>query len=122
MDALTFNCEEERGEIEAILKNCPHNEQAVIRLLAKYQIKKIQKDIQPDQKTLAVFYPSKAYRENLGSGEMYDRIRAQGYNVIFLFGVIRGDEFEKRPFSYYAGHNLINHFNFVHAFHFRRCT
>ena len=115
---MTFNCPESREEIEVLIKSCPDNEQAMVRLLAEYQIQKIQKDLKPDQKTLAIFYPSKAYRENLGSEEMYERIRAQGYNVIFLFGVIRDDEFEKRPFSYYAGHNLIGHFNFVNAFIF----
>lgn len=119
---MVFNCEESRGEIDAILKDCPHNEQAVVRRLAEYQIKKIKKNLKAGQKTLAVFYPSKAYRENLGSEEMYDRIRAQGYNVIFLFGVIRGDEFEKREFSYYAGHNLVNYFNFVNVFIFPTLT
>jgi CDP-Glycerol:Poly(glycerophosphate) glycerophosphotransferase len=115
-DLITFNRKEEREKVQTILKDSPQNPQALVLLLAEYQIKKIQKDIKPDQKTLAVFYPSKAYRENMGSEEMYERIRMQGYNVIFLFGVIRGDEFEKRPFSYYAGHNLITHFNFIHTF------
>jgi CDP-glycerol:poly(glycerophosphate) glycerophosphotransferase len=115
---VTFNYPENREEIFSFLKNCPSNEASAVRLLADYQIKKIQKDLIPDQKTLAMLYPSKAYRENLGSEEMCERIRAQGYNVIFLFGVIRSDNFEKRPFSYYAGHNLINHFNFVHTFIF----
>jgi hypothetical protein len=118
VDLMTFNCPESRGEIEATLNDCPDNERATIYLLAEYQIKKIQKELEPGQKTLAVFYPSKAYRENLGSEDLYERIRAQGYNVIFLFGVIRGDEFEKRPFSYYAGHDLIGHFNFIDAFIF----
>ena len=113
---MTFNCPESRGEIEDLLKDCPHQESTVVRRLTEYQIQKIQKDLKTGQKTLAVFYPSKAYRENLGSEAMYDRIRAQGYNVIFLFGVIRGDDFEKRPFSYYAGHDLVNHFNFVSIF------
>ena len=116
VDLMTFNCEEEREKIESVLKDCPRNQPATGRLLAEYQIQKIQKDIRSDQKTLAVFYPSKAYRENLGSEDLYERIRAQGYNVIFLFGVIRGDEFEKRPFSYYAGHDLVGLFNFIDAF------
>ena len=115
---VTFNCPESREEIETLIKSCPNNAQAIIPRLAEYQINKIQKELKPDQKTLAVFYPSKAYRENLGSEDLYERIRAQGYNVIFLFGVIRGDEFEKRPFSYYAGHDLIGYFNFINAFIF----
>ncbi|MDH5763827.1 MAG: CDP-glycerol glycerophosphotransferase family protein [Nitrospinota bacterium] len=119
---MVFNCGESRGEIETTIKSSPNSEQAIIPRLAEYQAKKIQKDIKPGQKTLAVFYPSKAYRENLGSEDMYNRIRAQGYNVIFLFGVIRGDDFEKRPYSYYAGHDLIGHFNFVNAFIFPTLT
>lgn len=122
VDLMTFNCPESRGEIEAFIKSCQDNAQAVFPRLAEYQIKKIEKDIRSDQKTLAVFYPSQAYRENLGSEDLYERIRAQGYNVIFLFGVIRGDEFEKRPFSYYAGHDLIGHFKFVDAFIFPTLT
>ncbi len=118
IDLLIFNCKEEREKVESILKDCPNNKQAAAILLAEYQTKKIQKDLKPGQKTLAVFYPSKAYRENLGSEDLYERIRSQGYNVIFLFGVIRGDEFEKRPFSYYAGHDIIGHFNFIDAFIF----
>jgi hypothetical protein len=118
VDLMTFNCAESHGEIEVLIKSYPDNEQSTIPRLAEYQIKKIQADLKSGQKTLAIFYPSKAYRENLGSEDLYQRIRAQGYNVIFLFGVIRGDEFEKRPFSYYAGHDLVGHFNFIDAFIF----
>lgn len=117
-ELMTFNYTESRGEIEALIKSLPDNAQVTIPRLAEYQIQKIQKELKPGQKTLAIFYPSKAYRENLGSEDLYERIRAQGYNVIFLFGVIRGDEFEKRPFSYYAGHDLVGYFNFVDAFIF----
>ncbi|MHC4742389.1 MAG: CDP-glycerol glycerophosphotransferase family protein, partial [Planctomycetota bacterium] len=40
----------------------------------------------------------------------------QGYNVIFLFGVLCDDEFEKRKHSYYAGHDIVNCLDFVDVF------
>jgi len=117
IDALSFNSEVHPNEyVKCLLENYPQSARDTIGTLANYQIEKIKKDIDPKQKTLAVYYPSKAYRANLGSEWMPEEVRKKGYNVIFLFGTIRGDEYEQRPYSYYAGHDLVQHFEFVDVF------
>lgn len=114
IDALSFNSKIQPNEyVKCLLERYPQSARDVIGTLAAYQAEKIKKDIDPGRKTLAVYYPSKAYRSNLGSEGMYNRIREKGYNAIFLFGVIRDDEYEKRPYSYYAGHGFIEHFDFL---------
>ncbi|MBN2138005.1 MAG: CDP-glycerol glycerophosphotransferase family protein [Sedimentisphaerales bacterium] len=117
IDALSFNSQTEPNEyVRCLLERYPNSAKDVIGTLADYQVEKIKSQIDPDQKTLAIYYPSKAYRANLGSEGMRKKVREKGYNVISLFGVIRADEYEKRPFSYYAGHDLIERFDFVDVF------
>jgi len=117
IDALSFNSKAQPNEyLKCLLERYPDSARDVIGTLADYQVEKIKKDIDPGRKTLAVYYPSKAYRSNLGTEGMYKRVRDKGYNAIFLFGVIRDDEYEKRPYSYYAGHDLVRRFGFVDVF------
>jgi hypothetical protein len=117
IDALSFNSKTQPNEyLKCLLDRYPESARDVIGTLAAYQIDKIKKDIDPEKKTLAVYYPSKAYRSNLGSKGMYEKICEKGYNVIFLFGVIRDDEYEKQSHSYYAGHDLVQRFDFVDVF------
>ena len=120
VDALSFNSTSTPNEyVEHLLVTHPaglDDGRNASEALAKYLSQKIKQDIDASQKTLAVYYPSSAYRMNLGSGQMYDKIRQQGYNVIFLFGVICNDEFEKRECSYYAGHDIVNFLDFVDVF------
>jgi len=117
IDALSFNSEARPNEyLQCLLENYPQSARDMIGTLADYQIQKIKKDIDPEQKTLAIYYPSKAYRSNLGSEHMRRKIRNEGFNVINLFGVIRRDGYEKQPYSYYAGHDLVQRFDFVDVF------
>jgi hypothetical protein len=120
VDALSFNNTSAPNEyVEHLLVTHPaglDDGRNASEALAKYLSQKIKQDIDASQKTLAVYYPSSAYRMNLGSGQMYDKIRQQGYNVIFLFGVICNDEFEKRAYSYYAGHDIVNFLDFADVF------
>jgi len=120
VDALSFNRTSTPNEyVEHLLVTHPAglgDGRNAVEALAKYLSQKIKQDIDASQKTLAVYYPSRAYRTNLGSEAMYDRIRQQGYNVIFLFGVLCDDEFEKREFSYYAGHDIVGSLDFVDVF------
>ncbi len=117
LDALSFNSKTQPNEyLRCLLERYPESARDMIGTLADYQIEKIKKDIDPEKKTLAIYYPSKAYRSNLGSRGMYEKIREKGYNVIFLFGVIRDDEYEKQPHSYYAGHDLVQRLDFVDVF------
>jgi hypothetical protein len=120
VDAISFNSTSTPNEyVEHLLVTHPaglDDGRNAAEALAKYLSQKIKQDIDAAKKTLAVYYPSSAYRMNLGSGQMYDKIRQQGYNVIFLFGVICNDEFEKRAYSYYAGHDIVNFLDFVDVF------
>jgi hypothetical protein len=117
IDALSFNSKMQPNEyVKCLLERYPQSARDMIGTLAAYQVEKIKKDIDPGRKTLAVYYPSKAYRSNLGGEGMYNRIREKGYNAIFLFGVIRDDEYEKRPYSYYAGHDIVGYLDFIDVF------
>ncbi len=92
------------------------------RKLSTYVSKQIKQDINNEQKTLGVYYPSPAYRSNLGSEKMYNKIRQQGYNVVFLFGTICNDEYEKRPYSYYVGGGIIKYLDLIDIFVFPTLT
>lgn len=117
VDLLSFNSKAVPNEyVKCILDNYPASGHNAVRTLAGYISQKIRQDIKNDQKTLGVFYPGSAYRENLGSNEMYDKIRQRGYNVVFLFGEICDDEFEKRPYSYYVGYDIIRYLDFIDIF------
>jgi len=76
----------------------------------------IRSEVKHGTKIVAVYCPGKAYRKNIGSREMYAQIAKQGYNVIFLFGVVTHDEFEKRENAYYVGHDLIKYLRFIDIF------
>jgi hypothetical protein len=107
--------------IQCLLENYPDSGAYPIRVLANYISDKIKKDINPQQKTIAVYYPDSAYRFHLGSSETYKKIRQKGYNVIFLFGEKCNDEFEQREFSYYVGQGyktrgILTYLDFVDLF------
>jgi len=117
IDVLSFNSEARPNEYaECLLDNYPQSAGDMIGTLADYQTGKIKKDIDPEQKTLGVFYPTPAYRSNLGGEEMYENIRRQGYNVVFLFGTVCNDKYEKREYSYYAGRGIVGYLDFVDVF------
>jgi hypothetical protein len=120
VDALSFNSEGTPNEFVAyLLETHPaglNDASGAARALAEFQARRIQRDVRAGRKTLGVYYPSRAYRANLGSEAMYNSIRDQGYNVIFLFGVLCDDKFEKRKCSYYAGHDIVGSLDFVDVF------
>ncbi|MHC4743902.1 MAG: CDP-glycerol glycerophosphotransferase family protein, partial [Planctomycetota bacterium] len=117
IDALSFNSPNEPNEyVRCLLEAQPKSSGQARSILMAYQRNKIKSAIDNGQKTLGVYYPSRAYRANLGSEQMYERIKSQGYNVVFLFGVIRSDEYEKRPYSFYVGHNIVKQLDFIDLF------
>lgn len=123
IDALSFNNPEEPNEyVGCLLEARPKSSAHACSILIAYQRDKIMSAVDKCRKTLGVYYPSRAYRANLGSEEMYERIREQGYNVVFLFGVIQGDEYERRAFSFYAGHNIVEGLDFIDVFIFPTLT
>ena len=114
LDFLTLNNDSRPNEyLECIFDNYPMSGKKALEVLIDYQREKIKGTIDPAKKTLGVYYPSPAYRSNLGGEAMYDTIREQGYNVLFLFGTIAGDKYEKRPGSFYVGRGIIKHLDFV---------
>lgn len=117
IDTLSFNDNTKPNEyMNYLLSSYPQCTKDILGTLSICQVEKIRKSTDSDKKTLAIYYPSTAYRNNLGSIEMYEKIQKQGYNVIFLFGVLCNDEFEKRPNSFYAGHDIVKLLDFVDVF------
>jgi hypothetical protein len=56
-------------------------ESALVRL----QVKRIQQGIDPAKQTVAIYFPTAAYREQLGT--IPDQLRERGYNVVTIVGV-----------------------------------
>lgn len=79
------------------------------RVLAEQLTREIQATLDPALRTIAVYYPDGAYRANLGSDELYERIRRKGYNVIFLFGTTLSDAYERRYGSFFVGQAYDRH-------------
>jgi len=114
IDLLSFNHKSRPNEyVQSLLENYPKSGHSPIPVLASCVSERIKRDLDPKRKTIAVFYENKFYRGNLGSPEMYEKIRNSGYNVIFLFGAIGNDEFEQQEYSYYAGHGIAKHLDFI---------
>lgn len=66
----------------------------------------------PKQKSIAFYAPSCAYRNNLLTQKIYDRV-SQTYNTYFLYATQCNDRFETLENSYYVGNCLIGYFEFL---------
>lgn len=68
----------------------------------------------PNRPVIGFYYPSSAYRGHLGT--IRKKLRKQGYNVILFIGTLCRDAYEREPWVYYAGHNIIDFMDFVDVF------
>lgn len=116
IDALSYNDPRRPSPyVQALLAGYPESGEDPIRCLAGALSERMRSEIEPGRPTLGVLYELAEYRNNLGSAAMYDRLREAGCNVVFLFGTLCQDGFERRPWSYYVGQGVAKHLDWLDA-------
>ena len=103
-------------EIRDLLASLPrlnHLNDLLVQLI-RLQKDRIKKTIDPKKKTVAVYFPSPGYREQVG--DIAKRLRQKGYHSLTLIGTVCGDRYEKNEDVFYAGHDIINHMDFLDIF------
>ena len=66
-----------------------------------------------NSKTIGIFLPSHAYREH--PGNLAQRLREKGFNVIVLVGESHQDKYENQADVYYGGNDTIKNMDFLDA-------
>jgi hypothetical protein len=84
---------------------------AFIQTLARIQCAQVRNRLDPRRQTVAIYFPSCAYRGQTGS--LATALERRGFNVITLVGTVCDDAYEKRPNVYYGGHNIISQMDFL---------
>lgn len=110
IDSLTSR---EIRDLSASLPRLNHLKDVLVKLI-RLQRDRIKKTIDPTKKTVAVYFPSPGYREQVG--DIAKRLRQKGYNSLTLIGTVCGDRYEKDEDVFYAGHDIINHLDFLDIF------
>lgn len=86
----------------------------LLRRLIKLQKEKIKRLLDPNHKTVAIYFPSCAYREHVGN--IAKRLRNKGYNALTFVGTVCNDKYEKEEYVFYGGHGIVNQMDFVDVF------
>lgn len=84
------------------------------KLLLELQKEKIKEHLDPQKKTVAVYFPDSAYRGQTGG--ILNKLKAANHNTAVFVGSICHDEHEKAKNVYYGGHGIIEHMDFVDLF------
>ena len=117
-----LNCEEVRfmldvvGQEEKFLTFLPTkyliNVNGLFSKLGELQKERIKRTLDLSKKTVAVYFPSSAYREH--TGNIANRLGSKGYNVLFFIGTVCNDQYEKqqKP-AYYGGNGIIEDLDFI---------
>ncbi|MFC1918890.1 hypothetical protein ACFLWW_02840 [Chloroflexota bacterium] len=114
LNSLFLNIEKEKEFLASLPLNILMNYGFLVRKLGELQKEKIKEALDPSRKTVAIYFPSAAYRENVGN--IGDELRNKGYNVLTLIGAIAGDEHEKKNHVFYVGSGIIEDVDFVDVF------
>jgi len=86
----------------------------LVKKLSRLQKERIERSLDPHQKTVVIFFPTGAYREHLG--DIPERLKEKGYNVIIFIATICNDQYEKRDHVFYGGHDMVGQMDFVDVF------
>lgn len=110
-----LNCGEVRfmldvvGQEEKFLTSLPTkyliNANGLFSKLGELQKERIKMTLDLSKKTVAVYFPSGAYREH--AGNITNRLGSKGYNVLFFIGTVCNDQYEKQQKPAYYGNNGI---------------
>ena len=91
-----------------------NNLPGLLGLLAERQTARIQSYFLPGRPTVAIYFPSAAYREH--AGQLAPRLRERGLNAFTLVGTVCDDRYEAGDQVFYGGHNLVDRMDFVDLF------
>lgn len=106
--------EEERDFIASLqINNLKTFEDLLIRL-TELQKERIKRLLDLNKKTIAIYFPSCAYREHLG--DIANKLRNKGHNVLTFIGTVCEDKYEKEKNVFYAGHGIVGIMDFVDIF------
>ena len=87
-------------------------------MLVGLQKGRIQRQLDLSKKTVAVYLPTSAYREQFGT--IPSLLRDRGCNVITIVGTVCGDKYERQPDVFYGGRcgrtEIVNQLDFVDLF------
>lgn len=89
-------------------------DETVFALLLELQKEKIKECLDPERKTIAVYFPDGAYRGQTGG--ILNKLRSAHYNALTFVGTICNDEHEKSQNVFYGGHGIIEHMDCVDLF------
>lgn len=87
------------------------NELSNFKFLLRLQFDRIQQSVKGTRGVVAFFCPDKAFRKNCG--QLPELLTAQGYGVLYFYGMVANDEFESHATSFYVGMGLILKIDFV---------
>jgi len=87
---------------------------SLLTQLADLQKDRIRRRLDPDRKTIAIYFPGRAYRGNVGN--IASALRRRGYNTITFIGTVCDDRYEEGDDVFYGGHNIISQMDFVDIF------
>jgi hypothetical protein len=90
------------------------NDEKAIQILGELQKEKIRNRLDPTQKTVSVYYPDGAYREQ--TGNLLNKLRSTSFNTLTFIGTICNDTHEKAENVFYGGHGIIELMDFVDLF------
>ena len=82
--------------------------------LLELQKHKIMEDLDPKKKTISVYFPDSAYREQVG--DILNKLRKVNHNAITFVGTICNDKHENGEHVYYGGHGIVEQMKFVDLF------
>lgn len=93
--------------------SCQNRDQLVAKL-ELLQENKIRQRLNQNKTTVAILFPSTAYREH--AGNLAIRLRAIGYNAIIVISEVASDGYEEGPYVFYGGHGFVERMAFIDIF------
>ena len=107
------------GSLVSAVSELPHDAQILddektFELLLELQKEKIKERLDPQKKTVSVYFPDSAYRGQTGG--ILNKLKAAHYNTAIFVGTICNDEYESAKNVFYGGHGIIEHMDFVDLF------
>lgn len=105
--------EDENSDLERAIRNSTSLPDFVARL-GTLQLDAMRRRLNSDRKTVAIYFPSAAYREH--AGDLSIRLRELGLNCLILIGTVTGDRHETGANVFYGGHDLVQQMDFVDLF------
>ncbi len=114
LNSLFNNIDQGKKFLTSLPTNYLINTEGLFGKLGELQKEKIKRTLDLNRKTVALCFSSAAYREQ--AGNIANRLRSKGHNVITLTGTVGNDQYEKQQKCvYYGGNGIINGLDFINV-------